>query len=325
VPPPVVDKYGLGIRVPGLVISPYSRQGYVDHKTYSFESWLRIVEERFGVIPMTARDNSANDMSDAFDFTQQPRPPVILDGAGSPFPPTPQALLHPAGTLIATNAAYGTYALAPDAIASLYGAGLASGTQVAASSPLPVSLAGVNVNVRDSAGVTRPAPLFFVSSNQVNCLIPGGTASGVATITLNGGRTNFSGTAIIGATAPALFGANSAGYGPIAAQVVNGSTYSNASKCNSSGCSPIPINVVSGSTYLLVYGTGIRHVSSQAAVDVKIGNVDAPVQYAGAQNQYAGLDQVNALLPVSLQGRGQLVVAVTVDGQTTNMGQLAFQ
>jgi uncharacterized protein (TIGR03437 family) len=274
---------------------------------------------------MTARDNGANDMTDAFDFTQQPRPPVILAGSGSPYPPIPQALLHPAGTLIATNAAYGTYALAPDAIASLYGAGLASATQVAASSPLPVSLAGVNVNVRDSAGVTRLAPLFFVSPNQINCLIPAGTASGAATITLSGGRANFSGTAMIDATAPALFAANSAGYGPIAAQVVNGSTYSNTSKCNSSGCNPIPINVASGSTYLLLYGTGIRHVSSQAAVDVKIGNVDAPVKYAGAQNQYAGLDQVNALLPVSLQGRGQLVVAVTVDGQTTNMGQLAFQ
>jgi phospholipase C len=41
--PPRVDQYGLGIRVPRLVISPYARQGYVDHKTYSFESWLRII------------------------------------------------------------------------------------------------------------------------------------------------------------------------------------------------------------------------------------------------------------------------------------------
>ena len=56
VPPPRVDQYGYGIRVPGLVISPYARQGYVDHKTYSFESWLKIVEERFGVASMTDRD-----------------------------------------------------------------------------------------------------------------------------------------------------------------------------------------------------------------------------------------------------------------------------
>ncbi len=50
VPPPFVDEYGLGIRVPSLVIpSPYAKQNYVDHNTYSFDSWLKIIEERFGL------------------------------------------------------------------------------------------------------------------------------------------------------------------------------------------------------------------------------------------------------------------------------------
>ena len=325
--PPTVDQYGFGIRVPGLVISPYSRQGYVDHKTYSFESWLRLVEERFGVVPMTGRDNTANDMTDAFDFTQQPRPPLILNTAGSPYPPALQTLVHPSGTVIATNAAYGTYALAPDAIASLYGVGLAATTQSASSTPLPLSLAGITVNVQDSAGTVRPAPLFFVSPDQINCLIPSGTASGAATITVTGGGASFTGTAAIGPTTPGLFAANAAGFGPSASQVVNGSTYSNTFECSSAGqCAPVPVNVAGASpTYLVLYGTGIRHVSSQSAVDVKVGNVDCPVQYAGPQNQYAGLDQVNVLLPASLAGRGQLVVTVTVDGQSTNMGELAFQ
>ncbi len=108
---------------------------------------------------------------------------------------------------------------------------------------------------------------------------------------------------------------------------MNGSTYSNTFECSSaSQCAPVPVNVAGASpTYLVLYGTGIRHVSSQSAVDVKVGNVDCPVQYAGPQNQYAGLDQVNVLLPASLAGRGQLVVTVTVDGQSTNMGELAFQ
>jgi phospholipase C len=88
VTPPKIDQYGLGIRVPGLVISPYARQNYIDHNTYSFESWLKIVEERFNVHPMTARDTTALDMLDAFDFNQQPRAPVILTAtkAGSPYP-----------------------------------------------------------------------------------------------------------------------------------------------------------------------------------------------------------------------------------------------
>ena len=328
VPPPSVDRYGMGIRVPGLVISPYSRQGYVDHRSYSFESWLRVVEERFGAIPMTARDNTASDMTDAFDFTQQPRPGVILDPAGSPYPPAQQALARPAGALSSTNSAYGTYALAPDGIASLYGAGLASTTQAAVSLPLPLSLAGISVSVKDSAGTVRAAPLFFVSPNQVNCLIPSGTANGVATITVSGGGAGISGTALIAAVAPGLYAVNSTGSGPIVAQVANGSTYSNTFQCNSSGaCSLAPIAVGTGanSTYLMLYGTGIRHASSLAGVDVKIGNIDAPVLFAGAQGQFAGLDQVNVSLPPALAGRGQLVVTVTVDGQTSNMGQLAFQ
>ncbi len=88
VAPPQIDEYGLGIRVPGLVISPYAKQGYIDHATYSFESWLRIVEERFGVTPMTSRDTTASDMIDAFNFDQDPRQPVILSATpkGSPYP-----------------------------------------------------------------------------------------------------------------------------------------------------------------------------------------------------------------------------------------------
>lgn len=89
VPPPKIDKFGLGLRVPGLVISPYAKQNFIDHKTFSFESWLRIVEERFGIIPMTARDRNAGDMLDAFDFNQKPRSPVLLSPTkkGSPYPP----------------------------------------------------------------------------------------------------------------------------------------------------------------------------------------------------------------------------------------------
>lgn len=88
VPPPKVDEYGYGLRVPGLVISPYAKQGYIDKHVYSFESWLKIVEERFGVSPMTARDTTAGDMLDAFDFLQKPRPPIILNATkdGTPYP-----------------------------------------------------------------------------------------------------------------------------------------------------------------------------------------------------------------------------------------------
>lgn len=323
VDPPKVDQYGLGIRVPGLVISPYARQGYVDHKTYSFESWLRLIEERFGVIPMTVRDNTANDMADAFDFTQQPRPPVLMDPNGSSYPPAPQNLVHATGTLVAVNSAYATYALAPETIASIYGSNLAAVPLQAQSQPPPTTLGGVTLTLKDASGGLFPAQLFYVSPNQVNWLVPRGVATGVATVTLANGGATFTGTAMIAPTAPGLYTANLGGQGPAAAQVTDGQAYSNTAQCSSAGnCTLLPIDVASR-PYLILYATGIRG-AVQANVSVRIGNIDASVTYAGPQGTSAGLDQVNVALAPSLKGRGQLVVTVTVNGQATNMAQLLF-
>jgi uncharacterized protein (TIGR03437 family) len=70
--------------------------------------------------------------------------------------------------------------------------------------------------------------------------------------------------------------------------------------------------------YVSFYGTGIRNRSALANVAVTIGGVSAPVQYAGAAPVYAGLDQVNVLLPLALQGRGESNVVLTVDGAISN-------
>jgi phospholipase C len=72
VPPPNVDEYGYGPRVPGLVISPYARPGFICHTQFDFTSPLKLIEERFGLKPLTARDGNANDMLDCFDFDQKP-------------------------------------------------------------------------------------------------------------------------------------------------------------------------------------------------------------------------------------------------------------
>jgi phospholipase C len=78
VAPPQIDRAGLGPRVPLLIISPFSRKGYVSHTQYEFASFLAFVEKRFSLRPLTARDQLANDMLDSFDFNQQPLPPVFL-------------------------------------------------------------------------------------------------------------------------------------------------------------------------------------------------------------------------------------------------------
>jgi phospholipase C len=78
VPPPQLDWKGLGIRVPGIVISPYAKKGYVSHTQYEFGSIIKLVEESFGlgVIGPSSfgyTDTRANSMLDSFDFTQKPR------------------------------------------------------------------------------------------------------------------------------------------------------------------------------------------------------------------------------------------------------------
>jgi uncharacterized protein (TIGR03437 family) len=324
----MVDQYGLGIRVPGLAISAYGRQGYVDHKTYSFESWLKIVEERFGVTPLTARDNTANDMIDSFDFTQQPRNPVVLAASGSPYPPSAQILVHPPNAASNVLSAYGTYALAPEAIASAYGSNLASATLEGKTIPLPTTLGGVTVKVKDVSGNERPAGLFYVSPTQINYQIPAGTVNGVATVTITTATGTMTGTAQIQSAAPGLYTVNATGQGPAAAQVVHGNQTSLAFQCDAAGqnCTPAPIDLSGNSqVFLVLYGTGLRGRSSLSNVSANIGPATGTVTYAGPQGGFVGLDQANVLLPNSLAGSGRLVLTLTVDGQTTNQVQIAVK
>ena len=101
VKPPQVDKFGVGFRVPLIVISPYAKQGVVSHHEGEFDSVLKFIEENWGVPSLTARDRSASDLSYDFDFTQTPRPPspqpLRTDCEGSPWHVHPPALQTPDG------------------------------------------------------------------------------------------------------------------------------------------------------------------------------------------------------------------------------------
>jgi phospholipase C len=78
VPPPHVDLYGLGPRVPALIISPWAKRGYIEKRTLEFSSVLKLIETVFDLPSMTSRDRRANDMLDVFSFRGAPRPPLIL-------------------------------------------------------------------------------------------------------------------------------------------------------------------------------------------------------------------------------------------------------
>jgi phospholipase C len=78
VPPPQIDGFGLGIRVPLLVISPYALDGAIDHRLGEFSSVLKFIESNWGLTHLTHRDRQAADLSYDFDFTHRPRPPEPL-------------------------------------------------------------------------------------------------------------------------------------------------------------------------------------------------------------------------------------------------------
>jgi phospholipase C len=78
VPPPHVDLFGLGPRVPALIISPWAKRGFVDHHTMEFSSVFRLIETIFRLPPMTSRDANADDMLSAFDFRRPPQPALLL-------------------------------------------------------------------------------------------------------------------------------------------------------------------------------------------------------------------------------------------------------
>jgi phospholipase C len=90
VPPPQVDDFGFGIRVPLLIVSPYARRGFVTHELGEFSSVLRFVEDNWGLTQLTHRDRDATPLLSAFDFEQPPRPPDPLplrtDCVGDKFP-----------------------------------------------------------------------------------------------------------------------------------------------------------------------------------------------------------------------------------------------
>jgi phospholipase C len=99
--PPVVDANGYGLRVPGMVISPYAKKGFIDHQTLSFDAYAKFIEDDFlggaRLDPKTdgrpdprpdVRENApqlGNLVAD-FDFTQAPRAPMLLPVHPAPGP-----------------------------------------------------------------------------------------------------------------------------------------------------------------------------------------------------------------------------------------------
>jgi uncharacterized protein (TIGR03437 family) len=143
------------------------------------------------------------------------------------------------------------------------------------------------------------------------------------TVTSGSGATATA-TLDISAVAPSVFTMPG---GSVAAAVAVRATASGAQtpvtifQCASASvCTSTPIDLGGEGDIVVVtfFGTGLRKNSGLSNVKATIGGVDSPVLFAGAQGQFVGLDQLNVQVPVSLRGKGEVQVAFTIDGKTSN-------
>lgn len=222
-----------------------------------------------------------------------------------------------ASPLAVVNAAnYKQGALPPESIATAFGTDLAVGIDFARELPLPTSLAGTTLTVNGVA-----AQLLYVSPTQINFIVPANLTPGPATIIVSNPAGSYAlGTSQITDTAPGIFSADASGAGNAAALATSDGV--------SIQSAPFDVNVNGRQNVLLLFGTGLRHAAAAnsadengvaEAVQVTIEGQPAQVLYAGAQPQFAGLDQLNVVLPANLKpGARDVDVVISVNGAQAN-------
>ena len=226
-----------------------------------------------------------------------------------------------AASIAVVNAAnYYGGALASDAIASVFGAMLSPRIESAQALPLPLEMSGTSITVNGIA-----AQLLYVSSDQINFVMPKNLAAGTATIIVKNIYGEYSmGTVTIAASTPGIFTRDSSGRGEASAVAsADGINYQSA---------PYSLRVNGQPNYLSLFGTGFRGILSAKPEDENgvaesviafIGGIPARVLYAGAQGFFVGVDQINLEIPQSLSNRmssgvTQFEVVIAVNGIEAN-------
>jgi len=222
----------------------------------------------------------------------------------------PQSSLSIAGI---SNAASGTQVFAPGQIVSLYGTGLASGIQLAGALPLTVYFQGFEALVN---GV--PAPLYYVSANQVNLQIPYETTPGRAELDIFNPYSSTSSTFQVAAAAPGIFTfsdgtlnpSKTAARGQTIAMFITGD--GQVSPSIPDGTSPL------SGTPLALLPKPIQNVY------VTVGNAQATIAFIGIPPGLVGVTQINFVVPTTIAPGTQQVV-VNVGGISSSPAKLTVQ
>lgn len=244
---------------------------------------------------------------------------------------------------LASAANYNSQGITVGGITALFGEGLANTTRAASGTTLPFELDGVSVYFSNrNIPTAQRCQLFFVSPRQINFVIPfpntgfdAASVSGEALLEVRQGtRVVAAGSIEVSRVAPALITADSSGSGPAAALALrvraDGTqvfepTYRYDSQSGRFVNLPIDLGNPAEQVYLVLFGTGIRYRTESALPRVLIAGEDAMVGFAGPQPTLFSVDQVNALIPRTLAGRGEVDVQLSADGKNANVVRISLK
>lgn len=214
--------------------------------------------------------------------------------------------------------------ISPGEFIALFGTGLAQSLQIA-KPPYPSSLNNVSVLINN-----KPAPIYFVSATQINCLVPYSTQGPTATVVVqNAGAPSNSVTVPVAPTAPGIFSLDQSGSGPGAILHADFSLV-NAAK-----------PAVSGET-VLIFLTGMGAVNPGVAdgtagganplskttaspISVLFGGQPGTVIYSGLAPGFPGLYQMNVTLPSVIPFKGTLPVAIVTPNAVHDQVDIVIQ
>ncbi|HKC87065.1 MAG TPA: SBBP repeat-containing protein [Blastocatellia bacterium] len=245
--------------------------------------------------------------------------------------------------LAATSAAtYNPQGVTVGGIVALFGQGLATTTRAATGSSLPFELDGVSVYFSNRNTSPQRLQLFFISPGQINAVIPipnfssdASSIAGEALIEVRQvTRVVAANSTQIERVAPGIFTADSSGSGLPAAIALRvkadgAQVFEPVVRFDTQTgrfvAVPIDLSNPAEQVYAVLFGMGIRYRIDPASVRLKIGGEDVMASFAGPQPSLVAVDQVNALIPRSLAGKGEVDVALTADGKTSNTVKLTIK
>ena len=189
-----------------------------------------------------------------------------------------------------------------------------------ANPPLPTTLAGISVEVTDSRGVARLAPLLDVSAGwaTLNFIVPEESARGPARITiLRDDGSTASGAALIEDVVLSLFSAFGDGHGAAVAfagspayALVNGKWLT------------VPIPIAATPTTVRLLGMGVRRAPA-GSLEVWVGDRRVTALWFGP-GRYPGVDEILFEAPPSFAELGETDLYLSVAGRTSNVVRIAF-